>query len=136
MDATGTLPAGVRALVYGSLLGAVGLAAAGTLAVRSLGVGSGEELGERLRAGLQPLSASLRSWLLPIKERAEGWLAPAAAPPGGDAAGGTGAAAFQGAAAGADSVDPSASSELSRRLRKRYNPRTAAAEGSAAAAER
>ncbi|EFN52012.1 expressed protein [Chlorella variabilis] len=139
--ASRTYVAGVRALVYGTLLGAVGLAAAGTYAVRSLGIASGEELGERVRAGLAPVPRGMRAWLLPLKQRAEAWLGPEAAAPvvpgiGGGGGGGAeveaGAAAAAGGGAGLageGGAGGGPTSELSRRLQQRFNTRRAAGEG-------
>lgn len=109
--------------MYGSLLGALGLAAAASYAARAADIRSGEDLGERLRQGLAPLSATLRGWVLPVKERAEAWVgtpqAPAPAPSGAaaphvpsEASGGDGGAPSRGAAA-----------QFSRRLQEKLNTR-------------
>ncbi|KAL4422961.1 hypothetical protein ABPG75_009158 [Micractinium tetrahymenae] len=96
--ASRTYVAGVRALVYGSLLGALGLAAAASYAIKAADIRSGEDLGERMREGLTPLSATLRGWLVPVKERAQAWLGPAQQ--AGPAADGSGSAGGEGAASG------------------------------------
>jgi hypothetical protein len=107
-----TSSAGVRSLIYGSLLGALGLAAAITYATRSLDVKSGEELGQRMRDGLGPVAQGLRAWLVPFKERTQAWLGP---PPVGE----------ESVAAGAAAGD-SPTAELSRRLQSRFAKRSAA----------
>lgn len=127
------LPSGVRALVYGSLLGAVGLAGGVTWAVRSSGISSGQELGERVREAFLPLSANMRGWLLPVKHRAQAWLGPPGAASGSlseassggggvqldSAAQGEGGAGFGGDGAGGNGGG--AAAEFSRRMQQRYN---------------
>ena len=113
--------ASLRSLVYGSLLGAVGLAAAATIAVSALDIHSGEDLRQRVRAGFAPLSASIQSWLLPIRTRAERWAGPA----GGGGSGGEGQTARQqGLLSG---------SEFQRRLKERYTQHKVVGTGAAAA---
>lgn len=103
--ASRTYVAGVRALVYGSLLGVLGLAAAGTYAVTALDIRSGEDLRQRLQAGLGPASHALKAWITPFKLRAQEWAGDAAT-----------------AAAAPDSRH----SEFQRRLTDRYNPQKGA----------
>ncbi|KAI3430636.1 hypothetical protein D9Q98_005229 [Chlorella vulgaris] len=131
--ASRTYVAGVRALVYGSLLGAVGLAGGVTWAVRSSGISSGQELGERVREAFLPLSANMRGWLLPVKHRAQAWLGPPGAASGSlseassggggvqldSAAQGEGGAGFGGDGAGGNGGG--AAAEFSRRMQQRYN---------------
>lgn len=62
---------GVRALVYGSVLGALGLAVAGTYLVHSLDIHSGEDFRQRVQSGFGPLSGAIQGWMLPVKERAQ-----------------------------------------------------------------
>ena len=108
--------AGVRSLIYGSLLGALGLAAGITYATRSMDVKSGEELGQRMRDGLGPVAEGLRACLVPFKERTQAWLGPAPVGEGEEAA----------AAAAVAGDSPTA--ELSRRLQSRFAKRRAAGE--------
>lgn len=117
--------AGVRSLVYGSLLGTLGLACGVTWATRSWDIKSGADLGDRMRAGLAPLSDGLRRWLVPFKVSIQAWLA---APPTGTHDGGSGAAAAAVAAGGGMPADGGrqgggATAEFSRRLQERYNPK-------------
>lgn len=77
-----------------------------------------------MRSGLGPLSHSLRGWLLPVKERAQAWV-------GGEGAGG--GEGSEGAGALAAGGGGGATSEFSRRLQERYNPRKAGSEGGDAA---
>lgn len=91
-----------------------------------------------MRQGLAPLSSAARSWLLPLKERAHAWLGPAGEAP----APGLAAAAHGdgGGSLEADGAQPKAgpTSEFSRRLSKRYNPRKAgeaSGEGAAGSGE-
>lgn len=122
--------------MYGSLLGALGLAAGASYAARAAGIRSGEDLGERMREGLAPLSATLRGWVLPVKELAQAWLGPAqeAAPAahGGGAAGGEGAAADGEARAlaegssGGGGMPRGLAAQFSRKLQEKLNTRRAA----------
>ncbi|KAI7839936.1 hypothetical protein COHA_006330 [Chlorella ohadii] len=134
--ASRTYVAGVRALVYGSLLGAIGLAAAVTWATRSMDIRSGEDLGDRMRAGLGPLSTGARLWLEPMKARLQGWLGPSPASASeageGGAAAGSGATAGRGAEGGliAEMREGGATAEFSRRLQQRYNTKKAGESGS------
>lgn len=77
-----------------------------------------------MREGLAPLSAAARSWMLPLKARLEGWLRPAAAP-GGDAVQGGGQLAASGGGSGSATAPEggAATSEWSRRLQQRFNPK-------------
>lgn len=121
---------GVRSLVYGSVLGAVAVAAGITFATQAAGIRSGEDLGQRMREGLAPLSAAARSWMLPLKARLEAWLRPAAAPGGGAAQeGGQLAAAGGGSGAAAAPQGGAATSEWSRRLQQRFNPKADGVDG-------
>lgn len=101
--------AGMRALVYGSLLAFAGITVGGTAAVRWMDLGSGEELRAKVQATLDPAVHALRAWLAPLKESAEAWI--------GESTGGAGAAP----------------GEFQSRLKSRYNPTspvdTAAAAG-------
>lgn len=117
--------AGVRALVYGSLLGVIGLAAAVTYATRSLDIKSGEELGDWVREGLGPLSSAARTWMVPVKARLQAWLGPAAAPPGEVQEGGDVALTTSGGLITAMS-EGGATAEFSRRLQQRYNTKKTA----------
>lgn len=92
--------AGVRALVYGSLLGFGLLAAGSTFAVQYFGIGTGADFRERVQGALAPVSDALRARVEPWKARAEQFLKK-----NGDRVEGTG------------SVDG-----LQARLRDRYNP--------------
>ncbi|GAB4819978.1 hypothetical protein N2152v2_007024 [Parachlorella kessleri] len=96
-----TYVAGVRALVYGSLLGALGLAAATTYVIHSLDIHSGDDFRERVQAGFAPLSGAIKGWVHPLKDRAQAWL---------------------GGASQAAAASGSGPSELQRRLASRYNP--------------
>ncbi len=125
--------AGVRALVYGSLLGALGLAAGASYAARAAGIRSGEDLGERMRKGLAPLSVTLRGWVLPLKERAQAWLGPAqdAAPAahsagavGGEGVGADGEASMlaEGSSGGGD-MPRGLAAQFSHKLQEKLNTR-------------
>jgi hypothetical protein len=107
----------VRSLIFGSLLGTLGLAAGITYATRSMDVKSGEELGQRMRDGLGPVAEGLRAWLVPFKERTQAWLGPAPVGEGEEAA-----------AAAAAAAGDSPTAELSRRLQSRFAKRRAAGE--------
>ncbi|PRW20197.1 hypothetical protein C2E21_9216 [Chlorella sorokiniana] len=139
--ASRTYVAGVRALVYGSLLGAIGLAAAVTWATRSLDIRSGEDLGERMRAGLGPLSTAARLWLEPMKARLQSWLGPSSAAVSSDAGSG-GEAAAAGAGAGgaeggliAEMREGGVTAEFSRRLQQRYNTKKGGESGGGSSSE-
>jgi hypothetical protein len=95
--------AGLRSLVYGSLLGCALLAVGGTAAAQVLGVGGGGGGAaaaalqqERVRALCRPLADGLRAWAEPVRDRARAWLGPGA--------------------------EGGAPSELQGRLKRRYNP--------------
>lgn len=139
--ASRTYVAGVRALVYGSLLGAIGLAAAVTWATRSMDIRSGEDLGERMREGLGPLSTGARLWLEPMKARIQGWLGPSPAATS-EAGSGSGAAAAGGAAGGAaeggliaEMREGGVTAEFSRRLQQRYNTKKSGEGGGSSGGE-
>ena len=91
--------AGMRAVVYGSLLAVAVIAVGGTAAVQALEIGGPEDdFRERARAWGAPAAAVVRAWVAPVKAAAEGWVG----------------------ASGASG--PSEPSELQTRLRGRYNP--------------
>ncbi len=97
---------------------------------------SGEDLGDRMRAGLGPLSTGARLWLEPMKARIQGWLGPSSASAseagGGAASTGSGAAGAGGGAEGgliAEMREGGATAEFSRRLQQRYNTKKAGESG-------
>lgn len=57
--------------MYGSVLGALGLAVAGTYLVHSLDIHSGEDFRQRVQSGFGPLSGAIQGWMVPVKERAQ-----------------------------------------------------------------
>ena len=102
---------------------------------------SGEDLGERMRSGLGPLSSGARLWLEPLKTRLQGWLGPAGAGPGAgqasDAAAGAAGAGAEGGATGliAEMREGGATAELSRRLQARFHTKKGGEGGEGGAAE-
>ena len=95
---------GIRALVYGSLLAAISVAAAGTYAARALDIRSGADFQARAQALSLPLADRLRARVLPLKAAAQAWLGGFRDPGAGDNAGSSNTAEFQ------------------RRLSERWNP--------------
>lgn len=70
------LRAGLRSLIYGSLLGIGALAVAGTYAFQSAGLSSpGVDVGQSLREALLPIADRVRSGLQPVRETLAGWAA-------------------------------------------------------------
>ena len=93
--------AGVRALVYGSLLG-LGLVAAGsTFAVQYFGIGTGGDFRLGVQEALIPLRDAVRARIEPLKARAEKLLK---------------------REGGSSSGSGNGTSALQERLRDRYNP--------------
>jgi hypothetical protein len=66
--------AGVRALVYGSLLGVGILAVGGTAIAQYIGIGSGQDFKEKVQSMMLPVKEGLRETVLPWKAKAEAWL--------------------------------------------------------------
>lgn len=66
--------AGVRALVYGSLLGVGLLAVGGTATAQYIGIGSGQDFREKVQNAMLPVKEGLREKVLPWKTKAEAWL--------------------------------------------------------------
>ena len=94
--------AGVRALVYGSLLGVGLIALGGTATAQYIGIGSGQDFREKVQNLMLPLKESLRERVLPWKIKAETWI-------------GTQAASN-------NSNGDASPDSLQARLRNRYNP--------------
>ncbi|KAL0021763.1 hypothetical protein WJX79_006133 [Trebouxia sp. C0005] len=67
--------AGVRSMLYGSMLGLLGAAVLGTLAARYMGLSSLQDL----RPSTDPEGSILRKWLQPYKERIQAYTRPAVA---------------------------------------------------------
>lgn len=93
--------AGVRALVYGSLLGLGLLAIGGTATAQYLGIGSGQDFREKVQNMMLPVKESLREGVVPWKIKAKAWI---------------------GTMRSTNNSDTSNSDGLQARLRNRYNP--------------
>jgi len=98
--------AGVRALVYGSLLSLGLLAVGGTATAQYIGIGSGQDFREKVQNFMLPVKEGLRQRVLPWKMKAEAWL-------------GAKDASSQKSSDGAQNRN---SEGLQARLRNRYNP--------------
>ncbi|KAL4525702.1 hypothetical protein Ndes2526B_g09360 [Nannochloris sp. 'desiccata'] len=66
--------AGVRALVYGSLLSVGLLAVGGTATAQYIGIGSGQDFREKLQSVMLPMKEGLIERVLPWKLKAEAWI--------------------------------------------------------------
>jgi len=99
--ATRSFNAGMRALVYGTLLGVATLMVGGTAAIRAFDIGPSENFKDRMQARVEPAAAVVRGWFAPVKTALSTWAT----------ADGNGSAAAGGP------------SELQTRLKNRYNPR-------------
>ncbi|KAK9811349.1 hypothetical protein WJX72_002241 [[Myrmecia] bisecta] len=100
--------AGVRSLVYGSLLGAFGVAVTATAAAQVMGIQSGADIRFRAQEAAEPIAAAMKGYLIPFKERLQQFGASL----------GPEASAAEGA-----TVRREETAEFARRLSSKYNPR-------------
>lgn len=109
--------AGVRSMLYGSMLGLLGAAVVGTLAARYMGFSSLQDL----QPTPNPEGNAIQRWLQPYKERIQAYVRPTAAVSSADA---TGTMILPEASnEGLLLQDKSSGSEFAQRLASRYNPR-------------
>lgn len=111
--------AGVRSMLYGSMLGLLGAAVLGTLAARYMGLSSLQDL----RPSPDSEGSTLQKWLQPYKERIQAYIRPAAAASPADASTTTRVLSGDTNEVYVASQHPGSNSEFAQRLASRYNPR-------------
>lgn len=111
--------AGVRSMLYGSMLGLLGAAVLGTLAARYFGFSSFQDL----KPSPDPNGTALiQRWMQPYKERIQAYTTPAAGSQLSAGSDANSASLLTGDTTEKVSQKPGSNSEFAQRLARRYNP--------------